>query len=260
MTMPSFLRNILVACAFLGRVPVPGRVFDGFDGRMGAIAHAFPVAGFLVALPGALLFWLMLTLGTDALVAALLALSLQALVTGALHEDGLADCADGFGGGRSREEVLDIMKDSRIGTFGAIALFMSFALRAAMLASVAMHLPPLAAAFALPASGTLARTLMVAHWQALPPAREQGLATSAGQPDLAGTARALAIGTVLAGIPVIAVFGLPALFLALSLGGIAAFAMTRLAARRINGHTGDTIGAVEQIGEIAVLLAFSLTA
>lgn len=260
MTMPPFLRNILIACGFLSRIPIAARLFEGFDGRFAPIAHTFPVAGFLIALPGALLFWLLLMLGASPLVAALLALGLQTLVTGALHEDGLADCADGFGGGASRERVLEIMKDSRIGSYGAIALVLSFTLRAAMLAALADRLSPLAAAILLPAAAALARAFMVTHWQSLPSAREQGLAAAAGQPDVFTAAMALAAATILAGIPVLAVLGLPALFLALLLVAIGAFLITRLAARRINGHTGDTIGAVEQVGEIAVLLAFSLVA
>lgn len=260
MTMPPFVRNVLISCGFLGRISVPPRVFEGFDGRFGAIAHAFPVAGFLLALPGALLLWLLLAAGAPPLVAALLALVLQTLVTGALHEDGLADCADGFGGGLTRERVLEIMRDSRIGSYGAIALILSFGLRAALLAALAERLSPLAAAALLPAAGALARAFMVAHWQALPSAREQGLAAASGQPDVFTTALALAAGTVLAGIPALAVLGLPALFLALILAAIAVFLITRLAARRINGHTGDTIGAVEQAGEIAILLAFCLAA
>lgn len=258
MRMPRFLRNILIACGFLSRIPIPSRVFEGFDGRFATIAHTFPAAGFLVVLPSAFLFWLFLVLGGSPLVAALLALGLQSLLTGALHEDGLADCADGFGGGKSREHVLEIMKDSRIGSYGAIALILSFALRATTLATLAESLSPLAAALLLPAAGAMARAFMVAHWQALPSAREKGLAASAGQPDVFVASLALASGTILAGVPVLAVLGLPALFLALLLASTGAFIISRLAARRINGHTGDTIGAVEQVGEIAVLIAFSL--
>lgn len=260
MTMSPFLRNILIACSFLSRLPVPPRVFEGFDGRMAGVAHAFPAAGFLIALPGALVFWLALEAGADPLVAALLALAAHSLATGALHEDGLADCADGFGGGKSPGHALEIMRDSRIGSYGTVALILAFALRAATFAALARHLPPLAASLMLPAAGALARAFMVAHWQALPSARQQGLAASAGQPDVFAAALALALGTVLAGIPALAFLGLPALFLALLLAATAAFLLTRLAARRINGHTGDTIGAVEQVSEIAVLLAFSLAA
>lgn len=260
MTMPPFLRDIAVACGFLGRLPVPARFFEGFDGRMAAIAPAFPVAGFLLALPAAALFWLLLLLDADPLIAAFVALAIQTLATGALHEDGLADCADGFGGGRTPERVLEIMRDSRIGSYGTIALILSFALRAAALAALAKTLPPLSAALLLPAAGALARAFMVAHWQALPSARREGLAASAGQPDLSATALALAIGTVLAGVLTLSILGLPAVFLSLLLASLAAFVLTRLAARHINGHTGDTIGAVEQVCEIAILIAFSLAA
>ena len=259
MTIPPFVRKVLIATAFLSRLPVPAGTHDGFDGRIAPLSRLFPLAGFLIALPGAFLFALLLTFGCDALVAALVALAAQTLVTGALHEDGFADCADGFGGGQTKERVLEIMKDSRIGAYGAIALVLSFALRAAALAAIARNLSPTAAALLIPATAALARAMMVAHWQTLPSAREQGLAASAGRPDRETTSLALLWGTLLFGLPVLIVFGLPALFFGVLLAALAAFAMTRLAARRINGHTGDTIGAVEQASEIAILIALSLS-
>ena len=129
MTSPArgaTLRELLGPLAFLSRVPVPSSVFAGDDRNLGRVARAFPAAGFLIALPASLAFGLLLSIHVDPLLAALIALTVQTLTTGALHEDGLSDTADGLGGGRDREQSLAIMKDSRIGTYGAIALVLSF--------------------------------------------------------------------------------------------------------------------------------------
>ena len=125
---------------------------------------------------------------------------------GALHEDGLSDTADGLGGGRSREKALAIMKDSRIGTYGALALILSIALRAASLAILVETLSAWSSALAFLAAAIFSRTLMVWHWSSLPSARTDGVAASAGTPDADATRVALLLGTGLT-----AVLGLVAL-------------------------------------------------
>lgn len=258
MQFPPPLRKTLIATGFLGRLPVPKSVWSDFDGRVANVAHLFPLAGLLLALPSAFLLWLLMALGADPLVTAIVTLGALALTTGALHEDGLADCTDGFGGGATRERALEIMKDSRIGAYGAIALILSFGLRAAALAVLAETLSPLAAAAAFAAIAPLSRAMMVAHWQAIPAARPDGTAAAAGQPDIFTAAMALAIGTILSGILIVAAVSFPALLVSLAASSIAAWLMTRLATRRIGGHTGDTIGATEQMCEMAGLTALSL--
>src|SRR5690606_24070433 len=131
-------------------------------------------------------------------LSAFLALALQAFLTGALHEDGLSDTADGVGGGRDRESALRIMKDSRIGTYGAVALVLSFALRGAALAAIAGSVTPTVAGLALLGVAALNRAAMVWHWSQLPPARADGVAASAGEPEEPATTLALATGGVLA--------------------------------------------------------------
>ena len=129
--MREYMRDTARAVAFLSRIPVPTSFFTGYDGKLARVSRAFPFAGLLIALPAAFVFGVLLALHTDPLMAALLALAVQTVMTGALHEDGLSDTADGFGGGKDRERALAIMKDSRIGTYGACALILSFGLRAA---------------------------------------------------------------------------------------------------------------------------------
>ena len=138
---------------------------------MRRMAGAFPAAGLVIAAPAALLVFVALSFGADPLLAALLALSLQTLITGALHEDGLADSADGLGGGRDRDHALDIMKDSRIGTYGVIALVLSFGLRASAVAALARQEAPLTVVLAWIGAAGLSRAAMVWHWHRLPSAR-----------------------------------------------------------------------------------------
>ena len=109
--MREYMRDTARAVAFLSRIPVPTSFFTGHDGKLARVSRAFPFAGLLIALPAAFVFGALLAHHTDPLMAALLALAVQTVMTGALHEDGLSDTADGFGGGKDRERALAIMKD-----------------------------------------------------------------------------------------------------------------------------------------------------
>ncbi|EJC76511.1 adenosylcobinamide-GDP ribazoletransferase [Rhizobium hidalgonense] len=241
------------AVAFLSRIPMPQSLFKTYDGRLGRLVRAFPFAGFVIGVAPALALLLLLELRADPLMAALIALCIQVVVTGALHEDGLADTADGIGGGRSREHSLDIMKDSRIGTYGAIALILSFAIRAAALAAIARHASPLTSALAIPAVAALSRGAIAWHWQRLPPAKTDGVAASTGQPDEAAMQFALAAAGLVAALLIWPAFGLRPLVASLLAAGITALAFTAFIRRKLAGHTGDTLGATQQICEVAAL-------
>ncbi len=251
--MREYMRDIARAVAFLSRISVSPSFFEGYDGKLAHLSRAFPLAGLLIVVPAALTFGVLLNLKADPLMAALLALAVQTVTTGALHEDGLSDTADGLGGGKDRDRALEIMKDSRIGTYGAAALILSFGLRGAALAALARHLTPFDCAIALPATAALSRGAMVWHWYALPPAKPDGVAASAGKPD--GDAMQLALITAL-GLAVLLIapaFGVPALVACLLTTSAATFFSTRYVQRKLSGHTGDTIGATQQICEIAAL-------
>ncbi|MBP1846017.1 adenosylcobinamide-GDP ribazoletransferase [Rhizobium petrolearium] len=251
----EFVADLARSVGFLSRLPVPDRFFRGHDGSISRAVRAFPVAGLVIAALPALTL-LSLASG-DALLAALIALALLTLMTGALHEDGLADTADGLGGGRDREHALAIMKDSRTGAYGVVALIFSFGLRAAALAALARH-EPATATLALLAAAAVSRAVMVAHWQTLPPARENGVAAGAGLPEESARNLALFIGGVVALLLLVPALGLPKTLLALIVAALAAFGFTRLVRRKLGGHTGDTIGATQQFSEIAMLATLAL--
>ncbi len=185
-----------------------------------------------------------------------LAICALVLLGGALHEDGLADCADGFLGGTTRERKLEIMADSRIGTFGAVALVLSLYLRAASLALIADESQGLAGAVLIGAAA-LSRTASLMPLALLPPARANGAGFAARTPERAALAIAACLAVVFALAPVLA--GAP---LTRSLAGIvaatgAAYAIVLLARKQIGGQTGDVAGAAQQLSEIAYYLALA---
>ena len=210
-------------------------------------AWAFPVSGLVVGLIGALVYALAHRLGLPAWPAAALSVAATLVITGALHEDGLADTAAGFGGGDARHSNLDIMRDSRTGAFGVCALVLSLLLRIGALASFA---DAYAVVWALIASHCAARACMVILMWLLPPARGDGLSYEAGSPPGESAAAATAIALV---VLLFCLHPLRGVIAALALVAAVAL-MAWLSMRQIDGQTGDVLGATEQVGEIVVLL------
>jgi adenosylcobinamide-GDP ribazoletransferase len=187
-----------------------------------------------------------------------MALTVQILITGALHEDGLTDTADGIGGGRDRERALAIMKDSRIGTYGALALILSVSLRAAALAALVPAWPALAIVLVWLAAAAISRAAMVWHWSSLPPAKADGVAASVGHPDPAATRFAIACGLVAPILLGLFVLPFAPVLAALAVTCLMTVGFTAFIRSKIQGHTGDTIGASQQIAEIGFLLCLAI--
>ncbi|WP_112321603.1 adenosylcobinamide-GDP ribazoletransferase [Oceanibium sediminis] len=238
------IERLGLALVFLTRLPLRGPDPWPEDGLARA-ARYFPLVGALVGLIAGLVWLGALGLGLPPLPAAALALCAQLLLTGALHEDGLADCADGLGGGATRERALEIMRDSRIGTYGALALGMSLILRIAALASLG-GAPGLAA---LILAHTVARTAIVSALVSMDYARETGLASGARGTSGAEAGIALILA-LLAALVLGGAWGLAALLAGL---GAMLIARQRLNAR-LGGYTGDGLGLIAQLAEITVLL------
>jgi adenosylcobinamide-GDP ribazoletransferase len=231
--------DLAAAFMLLTRLPVPRSAPAQGDG-----SWAYPVVGAAVGLIGAAAYKAAGLIGLPATIAAIVAVGASVLTTGALHEDGLADTADGFGGGATVARKLEIMRDSRIGSFGALALMLSLGLRVAALTALA---EPGRVFVALIAAGTLGRGAMIGIMLALPPARPDGLAASLGRVPLAPAV----IGLAIAGACVLLPHGARALLAAIVAGAV----MVWLARRQIGGYTGDVLGATEQVVECAVLVA-----
>jgi adenosylcobinamide-GDP ribazoletransferase len=239
-------RDIKTSLAFMTRLPIP-RDATATGDDLAQASWAFPIAGLAVGLIGALTYVLAYKFGLRPWPSAALSLAATIVVTGCLHEDGLADTADGFGGGATLERKLEIMRDSRIGTYGVCALTLSILIRTGVLASLA---DPRAVVFALIAAHGAARATLPAFMTLLPAARSDGLSHAAGQPARDRMLIASALG-----ILILAIFlgPLPG-FIALILLAAAVGAMAWLSSAQIGGQTGDVLGAIEQVGEIVVLL------
>ncbi len=241
------LQDLKVAALFLTRFPIQ---LDGpvnMRDLAGAV-YAFPIMGAAVGLLGGLGFAAATWAGLPSLPAALLGILAMVLATGALHEDGLADTADALGAGGDRKRALEIMRDSRIGSFGALALMM--ALLARLMALAPMWDPKIVGAV-LVAAAMASRAVMPVVMLLQPSARATGLAAETGRPEpfrvMIGTF--IAIGAVVLLLP-----------LAKAVPALIAMTVTSLLfatwlGRRFGGCTGDTLGAVQQVAEIAFLLA-----
>ena len=245
----------LAALRFYTRLPLPRFAFEREPFEMptpALLARYSAVAGAIVGALAAIVLGLARFLGFPALPAAALAVAALVVIAGAFHEDGLADVADGFGGGRTVERKLEIMRDSRIGAFGAAALALSLILRVAALAALVGEGAGLAAA-ALILAGALSRFFGLIPLALLDPARADGAGASAGRLDGGAmfVGGLVALGVLLAiGLGVV---GFSRAILAALLSGAAALLMTSIARRQIGGQTGDVAGAAQQLAEIACL-------
>ena len=218
--------------------------------RLADSAWAFPLVGAGIGGAAALALLLAQLVGLASWPAALLSVLAGIALTGALHEDGLADTADGFFGGRNREEKLAILRDSRHGTFGVLAIVMSVLLRAAALAGIGdvIH-----AGLALIAAHAASRAALPAAMVGLAPARPDGLGAMAGTPRAGSAIAAALIGAAIA----LAALGPTRGAITLLLTGVIVFAVAEFARRQIGGYTGDVLGAFQQVAEIVILLAAS---
>jgi adenosylcobinamide-GDP ribazoletransferase len=230
---------------FLTRLPMACAPAAGAD--LARAAWAFPLAGAVVGLIGAAIYVLARQMGLPAWLAAALTVAATLAVTGCLHEDGLADTADGFGGGDSRERKLEIMRDSRIGTYGVCALILSILLRVTALAAFANPAP---AVWALIAAHGGARATLPLFMALVPPARHDGLAYAAGRPSGERVITASVLGLLLLAIGLGPAHGIAAAIFLLVVIALMAW----LSVVQIEGQTGDVLGAVEQASEIVILL------
>jgi adenosylcobinamide-GDP ribazoletransferase len=243
--------DVLVSLAFLTRLPV-ARWLPEPSGSLSQSMRGFPFVGLVLGLGAGLVFIVLHSLGFPALLCAVTALAVSIAATGGLHEDGLADTADGFGGGSGREEKLMIMRDSRIGTFGVIALVVTLIARTVSLgaaAGAAWYVP----LCLLAATGAFSRALMVWLMATTETARADGLSATAGRPSGDATLAAMVAGLVLGGVLLMIASGVLAAILALAGGFLAAMAVRAGARRQIGGQTGDVCGAACVLAETVML-------
>ena len=240
------LVDLLTAFMLLTRLPVARFVRRDAPFDLGRCIWAFPIVGLTVGTLGGLLYWLLHKAGLPPLLAAAWTLAGTMTITGALHEDGLADTADGFGGGATPARKMEIMRDSRIGSYGALALLLSVIVRVAAVA--ALDQPPLVIK-AMVLAGILGRSGIIVLLLGLAPARNNGMGASVGRPEAwsAALGLGLALAASLLSLPL-----LPAIS-AVVLGLGSSFVVMKFADKQIGGHTGDVLGACEVVTECLVL-------
>ena len=274
-----FVRNYLLALQFFTRIPVTGRLADwvGYSPQMlRASAAHFPgvgcLVGALVAALSAALLWALPAGGFSPLIVAALGTAFGILLTGAFHEDGLADVADGLGGSYQRERALEIMKDSRVGAFGAIAIVVALLVKVALVAQLAsMGAAVLCSAAFL--AHVVSRTWPLLIIRALPHVGD--IAGSKSKPLAEQiTWVALAVALLWCLLAVLVVLGVEVSGMQVTLtrgqrwgipvaGALLASAlafawMLRMFAKRLQGFTGDCLGATQQVCELAFYLGFLL--
>lgn len=257
--MDGLLADLVACLRFYTCLPLAASAREADPHAMPDFSRAarlVPVAGALIGLLAALALALATNLGLAPLPAATIAIGFLVLITGAIHEDGLSDLCDGFGGGSTPERKLEIMRDSRLGTYGAAALVLSLLLRIGALAGLVAVDLRLAAAI-LVAAGAVSRVAGLLPLVVLPPARTLGAGFAARAPGAAALRIAAVVALICACLPLLAGASLPRVMAACILAAVAAYGITALARRQIGGQTGDVAGAAQQAAEIAILLVFA---
>lgn len=242
----TLIDDVRICLAFYTRLPVSYPLKESHS--FADAQWAAPVAGAVIGIIAGFVLWLALMLGLPEALAIIVALASCMLLTGALHEDGLADVADGFGGGREREKKLEIMRDSRLGSYGALALIVSFAMKITALSPLTAYSPNLAI-YALITAHIASRALLPAFIAAVPPARQDGLSAAIGKFD-----PKIALIAIVSGVFILAFGGMlfaGSAIIALSLLFI--FFKNRTM-RHIGGQTGDVLGALQQSAEVILYI------
>jgi adenosylcobinamide-GDP ribazoletransferase len=225
----------------LSRLPLPQRPFSGARS-----VWVWPLVGAVIGAAAGLAVWAGTAAALPPGVTAAVVMAVAALLTGAMHDDGLADSADGLFGGWTPERRLEIMKDSRIGSYGMLALMITGLARWSAL-TVLVASP--SAMAVLIAAGALSRAPMAVMMALMPNARQGGLSAGTGRPSLLRAALSCALALAIAGVAL----GHAAASLTLA-AMVPAAAMAMLAMKRIKGQTGDILGAAQHLAETAILI------
>ncbi len=246
---------------FYSRLPLPALPGENPhalpDFRL--VPRALPFAALAIATPATLIALLAGLAGVNALLTAALTVTALVLTTGAFHEDGLADSADGLFGGHTPERRLEIMKDSRVGTFGALALGLSLLLRVSALAAILQGAGAWALAAAVLVAAPWSRVEGIRILATIEPTRRDGASASVGQPERSVLPIAYGLSGAVA-LLLVAIGALPlaGVILGLALSALAIYWLSRTAIRLIGGQTGDILGAAQQLGEIAIYLGLAI--
>ena len=206
----------------------------------------YPIVGIIVSLIGAVIYLGAQVLNIPQMASILLCLSAMIITTGAFHEDGLADTMDGFGGGVSPEKKLDIMRDSRIGTYGGLALILSIGIKVTSLSVLSLN----HVVFALLVGATVSRLMIIFALMILLPARKKSLSVEAGKPSI----KSVIVATTITILVCLSLQDIVTIIYILSAAIVTTAIFCRLAYNQVAGYSGDILGSIQQISEISVYL------
>jgi adenosylcobinamide-GDP ribazoletransferase len=246
--MTRQLQLFFAALQYFTRLPVPPSVGHSQQ-LLNDAARFFPLVGLVVGIIVASTLYLASWLW-PAPIAVLLALAMSLWITGAFHEDGLADAIDGLGGGYDRAQCLAIMRDSRIGTYGTVALILSLGLRA----SVLIHLPVLPACILVVTTHVVSRAAAVTIMYRLPYAREDASRAKPLVEHVSRNSLLIAVFTALVALLIGSLF-FPLLWVTSLAVIISTLLWMRVLKKTLQGYTGDCLGAAQQFAELALYLA-----
>lgn len=239
------IQKFLLSLSFFTRIPIGKHDFGTLTLAQSAVA--FPIVGGLIGLLDGMFYLAMLHLSLNHYIAAWLTIIFHLLLTGGLHEDGLADTADALASGRSIEQKLAIMRDSKIGSYGVLALISIVSLKAYIIASLSENLHTL---WIFIAAAACSRAFLAIFMRTIPYAQKDGLAAHAGKPAHMASLLAVALGSsalTLTGDVAASIMAILAL-------ATAYIIIRHVCLKNFGGITGDTLGATQQISEVVLLL------
>ncbi|MCY4305631.1 MAG: adenosylcobinamide-GDP ribazoletransferase [Aestuariivita sp.] len=237
------LKDIIIALTLLSRLSIPHNIITSFD-RQALATWAFPIIGVIVSSITIIVATLAMTLGLLPGLTAGLVLATQIIITGALHEDGLADTADGFWGGHSVKQRLEIMSDSTLGTYGILVLIITIGLRWLSLTIILQY-----SIWSIMAIAVISRAVLPALMAWLPAAKATGLSATIGAPPSMSAILALLLGSAISAV----ILGITLIPILLTLT-LTVICIALIAQNKINGQTGDVLGATQQMSETICLI------
>ncbi len=244
---------------FYTRFPIPPLSFetDPYSAPdFSKSIRSLPLVAIFIALPSVLIIALGVLIELPAPIIAVLAIAASALTTGAFHEDGLADTADSIGGGISAERRLDIMRDSRIGSYGAVALLLVMLLKIFALSALLNRYGVSNTMLSVISAAMLSRVVGLLPHMILPSARQDGRSVDVGKPQPVPAFLAILISVIFCFIALVDFGFFKIVFGLLLIAGLT-FIICVWTKRRINGQTGDILGAIQQVSEVALLVALN---
>ena len=248
LTSQRFFKDILLSVSFLTRIPISKDLL--FERSLMDAAWSFPLIGGLVGFLGGMVALLLSYFNISPIIISFLTIGAIILLTGGLHEEGLADTADGFGINKNPEDKINIMRDSQIGVYGTLALIIAISVKAVALSELINKDPFFACVIALIVSGALSRSTIVGIAFFIEKASETGLASFAGKPKANGAGMCFLISILFCIFLLPLTKVLAAIFLSIVTTVVIGF----LSKKQINGYTGDILGTTQILSETAILI------